>query len=738
MPDLFAKVIVDLSLDRVWDYRIPPMLRKRVHIGSRVNVIFNQALRTGFVVEITTKPSYHPAKIRPINDVDGERPLIHERLLRLGEWMGDYYCCPKEVAVRALLPAVIRNKTVEQKTMRVVRLKSEIDVPELLDAIGNRAHKQAEMVKFLNRTHEAPLSLLSRMSTAALAGLRAREVLEEEEVPVERDPFANDSFLPSLPLPLTEEQQVVMKQISASIEAEKRQAILIYGVTGSGKTEVYLQAIAKTLERGEDAIVLVPEIALTPQTTERFRSRFGDSVSVLHSHLSDGERFDEWNKISEGRVRIAVGARSAIFAPFLNLGLIVVDEEHEGSYKQTDQAPRYHARDVAVMRGVRENATVLLGSATPALESYYNTVQKKYVLATLSKRVDHQVMPRMEIVDMIEEAQNQGRPQILSRRLVDLVNGALAQGEQVILFLNRRGYATHMQCLNCGYTAECDDCSVKFTYHRQINQLVCHFCGDVRKGPEVCPACQDENIRYGGLGTEKVEAAVKGTFKGARVLRMDSDTMTRKNSYREALTAFRAGSVDILIGTQMIAKGLHFPNVTLVGVIYADMSLNLPDFRAAERTFQLLVQVAGRAGRGDLPGRVVVQTYTPFHPAIQTGLKQDYRAFYEDEVEMRLASDFPPASHMVNILLRGPEEMAVANTAQAFADFIAPALPEDTTLIPPMPCSIAKKRGQYHFQILLVTHQVVRLSRRLKKALALFGTPKDIYMTVDIDPQSIL
>ncbi len=736
MPRTIAQVITDLALDRVFDYLIPPHLRRSVEIGSRVNVPFGNSRRQGYVVNLTNSSAFE--QLKEIIGVEGDRALIPPRLMQLGEWMASYYCCPREQAIRALLPAVVRSGKLSQKTQKIVRLAEGIDVPAHLQAAEQRAPKQAEIIKLLMRSKQTTLAYANRLSASATKALRDAGTLITEDEAQERDPFANDIILPSGPLALTDEQATCMQAVEASFAAEKRQVILLFGVTGSGKTEVYLQAIGQCLERDEEAIVLVPEIALTPQTTERFRSRFGDLVSVLHSHLSDGERFDEWTKISEGRVRIVVGARSALFAPFRKLGLIVVDEEHETSYKQTDVPPRYHARDVAVMRGARENATVILGSATPSLESFWNTANGKYQLARLTKRVDDQQMPAMEVVDMVAEADATGRPQILSRRLISCVHECLEKSEQVMLFLNRRGYATNLQCLQCGYKAECDDCTVNYTYHRKVEQLICHFCGAVRHAPQQCPKCGDANIRYGGLGTQKVESAVRAVFPTARTLRMDSDTMTRKDSYREALTSFRAGTIDILVGTQMIAKGLHFPNVTLVGIIYADLSLNLPDFRSGERTFQLLVQVAGRAGRGQVPGRVIVQTYTPYHQAVQAALRQDYDEFYQGEIVSRQQAEFPPLSHMILLVFRGENESLVEKTANACSKHLEAHLPEETVVIPPMPSPIARKRGLYHYQMLLATKRIVHLSRRLKEALAGFSVPPDVRLTVDVDPFSVI
>ena len=736
--DRIARIIVNLALDQTFDYRVPEDLAGKVQVGSKVTIPFGKSSRDGYVVALLKTSEFEDLK--EIKAVVGDRPLIPEKLLALGQWIADYYCCSREQATHALLPSVVRGGRVSPKKQKFVRLADDIDVATALEKLGTRAPRQADVLRLLARNNNVSLANLEKAAKVTESPIRALEekkyIVIEDQVQT-RNPNASVAVLPTQALPLNEEQADALQMVTDSVAKDRRDVILLYGVTGSGKTEVYLQAIQACLDRGEESIVLVPEIALTPQTIERFRGRFGDVVSILHSHLSDGERYDEWTRINDGSVKIAIGARSAVFAPFRNPGLIVVDEEHEPSYKQ-DRLPRYNARDIAVMRGQFENVTVMLGTATPALESMYNVERGKYRVARLNKRADDALMPTMEIVDMAEVAMKEGRPQIFSRRLTTALQNVLEEGEQAMLFLNRRGYATHMQCLKCGYTASCDDCTVRFTYHRQVDRLVCHMCGETRTAPQTCPECNDDKIKYSGLGTEKLESAIKGILPHARVLRMDSDTMTRKNSYREALTAFRAGDYDILVGTQMIAKGLHFPNVTLVGIVFADLTLNLPDFRAGERTFQLLVQVAGRAGRGELPGHVIVQTYTPFHPALLSAAKQDYDEFYENEIDARRLLSFPPCAHLLLAQFRGEQEQAVASTADAFFQFLTAHLPDSVQMTPPIPCAILKKRGSFHYQILFTTDRIVSLSRYIKQVLRKFKKNKDVFISIDVDPMSVL
>ncbi|MBM3888805.1 MAG: primosomal protein N', partial [Verrucomicrobia bacterium] len=534
-----------------------------------------------------------------------------------------------------------------------------------------------------------------------------------------------------------------------SIATLEPPVVLLHGVTGSGKTEVYLQAIEHVLDLGKGVIVLVPEIALTPQTVERFKSRFspkryGTQVAVLHSHLSSGERHDEWHKIHNGQARIVIGARSAVFAPVSPLGLIVVDEEHETSYKQED-APRYNARDVAVMRGRLTRCAVVLGSATPSLESYANTQPRegqppKYALAQLPERVDHKKMPRIRVVDLREELMRQKGLAVFSEKLRTAIALRLDRREQVILFLNRRGYATHMTCPKCGFTAKCTNCSVSLVYHRKLGQLRCHYCNHEQAAPDRCPnaECRSPEIKYAGVGTEKIESAVTKNFPLAKVARMDSDVMVRKDLYREILGGFRTGKIDILVGTQMIARGLHYPNVTLVGIIYADMGLHLPDFRAAERTFQLIVQVAGRAGRGDIEGEVIVQTFTPFADAIRYARQHDYAGFYQQEMEYRRQFHYPPFARAVMLTFRGRNEEKVKRHAEAIAARVRQEAAKLAIITGPAPAPLAKVSGFYRYHLLLRTRQIMRLTEILPTILREARLPQDVYAAVDVDPLSLL
>jgi primosomal protein N' (replication factor Y) len=736
-----AKVVVDLALDREFDYSIPSALAGTVQIGSRVAVPFGKTRSQGYVVGLTESSTY--AHLKEIGEVVSKKPLLSEKILELTRWMAKYYCCRVEQAVRCALPEVVRKAQISWKERQYAVL-GKIS-PEEFAALQKRAKKQAGVIAIL-RGEEGVLvaDLAQRAGTDAATIKRLAEkgfVIVTDQVQ-ERDPFDGEVVLPSAPLVLTDEQQVALDLCRTAIDTPEK-PVLIRGVTGSGKTEVYLQAMEHALRQGKDSIVLVPEISLTPQTVERFRARFNhQQITVLHSHLSEGERHDQWHKIRNGESHIVIGARSAIFAPVQSLGLIVVDEEHENTYKQED-TPRYNARDIAVMRGKLERAAVVLGSATPSLESFYNAQRDRYTLATLSQRVDNQKMPIMRIVDMRQEAKRQrGVQHVLSTKLYNAIESRLAKGEQTILFLNRRGYATHAFCPKCGYVAKCVNCSISLTFHRRAHELRCHLCGHVGPVPDRCPdeTCRDPAFKYAGIGTEKVESAIQLAFPKARVQRMDADVMTKKTLYREVLGAFRTGKIDILVGTQMIAKGLHFPNVTLVGIIYADMALHLADFRASERTFQLLVQVAGRAGRGEVEGEVIVQSYTPFHPAIQYARQHDFVGFYDQEIEFRQELRYPPVTRMVCLTIRSRSENKAQFTAGVLAKELEKHFSKTNHILMggPAPAPLSKIQGTYRFQIMLRTEQITKLTETLTKVLATFKAPADVTTTVDVDPLSLL
>jgi len=760
---MIARVSLEIALRKEFDYVIPQELAGQVDVGSRVQVPFGPRRVFGCVTALAEESAH--ANLKPILKVIGAQTLVTPKILRLARWIADYYCCAPEVALKSVLPEVVRReKTGWRERLFVRALPTSSEFPKL-------PKRQQEIWNIVEERREVALTeLLELAGTTAttVRKLEDRGLVEIAPYISERDPYAREHILPTQPLPLNPAQATALEAITKAMQRAASNTFLLHGVTGSGKTEIYLQAIAHALQQGKGAIVLVPEISLTPQTVERFKARFSSGklqtlVAVLHSHLSAGERHDEWHKIRQGRARIAIGARSAIFAPVEPLGLVIVDEEHEHTYKQ-EEAPRYNARDVAIMRGQMEGAVVLLGSATPSLESYYNGKKGKYTLLELPERVDNQKMPRVRVVDMRQAGRAGKGPPIFSPQLKEAITQRLERSEQTILFLNRRGYSTALECTRCGYVAQCPNCSLALTYHRTDECLRCHLCGYNEAVPVVCPneKCKDPSIRYLGLGTQKVEDVLGKLFPRARVRRMDADVMKRKEDYRKVLGDFRTGKIDILVGTQMIAKGLHFPNVTLVGIIFADMALHLPDFRAAERTFQLLTQVAGRAGRGDVEGEVVVQAYTPFHPAIQYARRHDFVGFYEQEIEFREQLKYPPVSRVAMLTLRGRNEDKVKFSAEHVrrelgklgedegragsplstspndkhdgAHGITRPTLADLIIAGPAPAPLLRADSFYRYQIMLRTRTMRKLSQALAKIIAALTLPEDVALAVDIDP----
>jgi primosomal protein N' (replication factor Y) len=761
---MIARVTLELALRKEFDYLIPPELAGHIEVGTRVQVPLGARKVMGCVTGLAETSAV--AGLKPVLKVIGVQALVTPKVLRVARWIADYYCCAPEVALKSVLPEAVR------KERSGWRERLHVRVLPVTGTLPKLPRRQREVWNILEEQREMALQDLVGLAGTTAATLRRLEdkglVAIAPQVS-ERDPYAREHILPTQPLPLNPAQAMALEQIRQAMAGGKAagrtqksdtssarpkdaapvsssnpqpSAFLLHGVTGSGKTEVYLQAIVHALEQGKGAIVLVPEIALTPQTVERFKARFSSGphqtlVAVLHSHLSAGERHDEWHKIRQGRARIVIGARSAIFAPVDPLGLIIVDEEHENTYKQ-EETPRYHARDVAIMRGRMEGATVVLGSATPSLESYYNCRLGKYTLLELPERVDNQKMPVVRIVDLRQAVRKGQSIPIFSPQLKEAITQRLERGEQTILFLNRRGFSSSLQCPLCGFVAQCPNCSLALTYHRHEQKLCCHICGHTAPVPAVCPdaKCRNPRIRYAGLGTQKVEDALARLFPDARVVRMDSDALKRKEDYRRILGDFRVGKIDILVGTQMIAKGLHFPNVTLVGIIHADLALHRPDFRAGERTFQLLTQVAGRAGRGDIEGEVFVQSFTPFHPAIQCARRHDCAAFYAQELEFREPLHYPPFARIALLTLKGRNEDKVIFAAEHLKRELERNLTtfKDLILAGPAPAPLLRAETYYRHQIMLRTGQMSALSRSLARVIQSLVLPEDITLTVDIDP----
>ncbi|WP_422660490.1 primosomal protein N' [Paenibacillus sp. EC2-1] len=657
----------------------------------------------------------------------------------------------------------IKDK-MQKKTMKAVELAVDVSAAqEALESFPAKAQRQKEVLEYLIEMESflpiAMKEVLSSLGVTAgtVKALADKGYIRVEDMEVFRDPYKGRDFKPTKPLVLTQEQQHVYGRIVHKLDQFQHGVFLLHGVTGSGKTEIYLQTIQRCLEQDRQSIVLVPEISLTPQMVERFKGRFGDLVAVMHSRLSAGERYDEWRKIHEGRASVVVGARSAVFAPFDRLGLIIMDEEHETSYKQ-EETPKYHARDVAVRRASETGAVVILGSATPSLESYHaarSHSQEGFEpeLLEMPTRALGNRLPEVEIVDMREELKD-GNRSMFSRPLHEAIAARLERGEQTVLLLNRRGHSTFVMCRSCGYVAGCPECDISLTYHQKSNNLRCHYCGYAEKSPEVCPECGSEHIRFFGTGTQRVEEELAKLFPGIRVIRMDVDTTTEKGSHEKLLKLFRDKKADVLLGTQMVAKGLDFPDVTLVGVITADSALNLPDFRAAEKTFQLLTQVAGRAGRHQLPGEVVIQSYTPEHYSIIHASGHDYLTFVKDELKHRKALHYPPYCRLILVTLSHEQLPLLVRVAENYAAdlkgradrrgwfgsldrFSADAL----DILGPVASPIPRLKNRYRFQCMIKwrgTMDAVSLVRQVAEELQDSVRDTNLQISIDVDPQMLM
>lgn len=748
----FVEVIVDIpvhAVDRVFHYAIPAHLSAEVRIGRRVLVPFGRRRVDGYIVGFA--PTAAVDNVRSLLDVRGEETYFSGHGLELARWLAGHYLALEVDALRCLAPPGTAGKgrggkNVGPRILKGYRLNVARDeARELVQKLAVAAPRQAAAVTELLRQENGaePMAVvdISRqtgVSATSLRSLADKGILVEQPVRVDRQPVAALSLADTEAPALTVEQQAAVAILQEEGRASQPRPVLLYGVTGSGKTEVYLQAIADVLAQGKGAIVLVPEIALTPQTFARFAGRFGEQVAVLHSRLSAGERFDQWEKIATGKASIVIGARSAVFAPVHNLGLIVVDEEHEMSYKQ-DESPRYHGRDVALKRARLAGALCLLGSATPALESYVRAQTGTYRLARLAARVDDRPLPPVEVVDMRQEMLA-GNRSIFSRRLQHELGECLGQGKQALLFLNRRGHSQFVLCRECGLVIRCDDCDVSYTFHEQpAPHLRCHYCNELRAVPTACPQCTGRYLRPFGAGTQQVEVVVQQMFPSARVQRIDLDTTSRKGAHARLFEAVRKGEVDVIVGTQMVAKGLDFPNVTLVGVIAADSTLHLPDFRAAERTFQLLTQVGGRAGRDVHEGKVLVQTYAPEHYSIVAVKDYDEAGFYRREAQFRKASAYPPFAELVRILISSeePEPRAagiVAETVRRVAGRGA------VSVSGPAPAPMPRLRGRYRWHVLIKgqgngPRQVVAAAREMWLPLL---RDDEATVAVDVDPMSLV
>ncbi|HUJ45438.1 MAG TPA: primosomal protein N' [Opitutaceae bacterium] len=736
------------GFDKLLHYRVPEPLRAAVAVGSLVRVPVRHRHRLGIVGEIGAPRGFPPEKLKAVAQVVHPFPALPPDLLQLARWMSAYYAAGLDTVIEAMLPVAVRGGAAPRQ-QKLLAMAGTLAADEAA-ALARRAPRQARLYAFLRqqlRPLEKSLVLARLGLTAAVAAALVKRGLAREETRrVAREGYADDwahgEVVAAIPPTLNPEQAAVVAAVRTSLERGAFVAHLLHGVTGSGKTEVYLHAVAAVLAAGGGVIYLVPEVALTPQTVARLHGRLqaiapNHKVVVWHSHLSEGERFDGWLSLATGEARVVVGARSAVFAPVQNLQLVVVDEEHEPAYKQ-DETPRYHGRDVAVYRAKLNDAVCLLGSATPSLESIANARAGKYRLETLTRRVDNRQMPSIDVVDMRVEVLRARGVTTLSRLLVDKMHDRFERREQVILFLNRRGYSSSMLCTACGHVETCPHCSIAMTYHRTDETLRCHLCGHERPAPCACPQCHSPQIRWRGLGTQRVEEVVRRVVPRAKVERMDSDTMTKKNRFRQVLTDFRLGRIDVLVGTQMIGKGLDFPNVTLVGLVDADLSMHVPDFRANERTFQLLLQVAGRSGRGERAGEVVVQTFTPQADTIQFARRADFDGFADAELKLRARYQYPPYRHLIHHLFRGPNPDKLRFVAEHWARQVETRLGGALEVRGPTPSPIEKIKDEYRYQVWYFTASVMQVVPVLAEMRAGFAWPDGVTQTLDVDPVSLV
>ncbi len=749
---MIAEVIINRGakkLNRTFDYNIPKDLEELILVGSKVLVPFGngEKLAEAFVVGIKEKSAFELKNIAKLEE------NLTDKQISLAKWMSKRYFCNISDCIKLMLTPGTRNKNkekrIQDKTINCVYLKKDIEEIEFEIETGKiKSEKQKRLLNFVkdNEGTTVPeIEMFTDCARGIVNTLVKNGYLEIIEKKVERNPLLGRNCEKTNNLKLTEEQKNAYNRVEEAIDKNEYKQFLLYGVTGSGKTEVYLQLIEKVLKIGKNAIVLVPEISLTPQMLDRFISRFGKSdIAILHSKLSIGERHDEWERIRERKARIVIGARSAIFAPIENVGIIIIDEEHDSSYK-SETNPRYNAKEIAKILAKENKAPLLLGSATPDINTFYNATNEnedgntKTKLLTLTKRANESSLPKVEIIDLKQELAN-GNRSMLSMELYNSIEENISQKRQTILFLNRRGYSTFIMCRNCGYTVKCPSCNISMTYHSYEKKLKCHYCSYEENLVTTCPECHSDKIRYFGTGTQKLEQEINKQFPNASTIRMDIDTVTKKNSHEEILNKFKNENIDILIGTQMVVKGHHFPNVTLVGVIAADSSLNIDDYRANERTFQILTQVAGRAGRENLPGKVIIQTYNPDNFSIICAQKQNYEMFYETEIALRKQLKYPPFCDIILISFNSLNETNIKNISnEMYKKLLEKLNQEEFKIFRPMPSPIDKIQNRYRWRIIIKGNMTVEANEVLNQTLKEIYSRniKDIRISIDVNPNNM-
>lgn len=711
------------AVDQTFTYHVPKDLEDKIKIGIRVKIPFGNMILEGFVMSINNDSLYDKHKIKNIIDITDKEPVLNTEMLTLGKYMSDTLLCSKVSAYQVMLPKALKaeiNSNIKIKYNKYLRRNKSIE--EIDEYIKNC--KYEGQINLLCKLKEGDILLKKRTSSVDTIVKKGLAIIIEEEV--KRYNYTGLSNYKKVSL--TNEQKNIANRIISSFN--KSETFLLYGVTGSGKTEVYMHVIEETLKLGKETIMLVPEISLTPQIVGKFISRFGNVIAVLHSRLSDSERYDEYRKITEGKAKIVIGTRSAIFVPFTNIGVIIIDEEHVSSYKQENH-PRYNAKDIAILRSKYHNCPVVLGSATPSLESFARAGNKVYTLLTLDKRVGESTLPNVNIIDMKEEVKKGNF--ILSNLLREKIREKLDKNEQIILLLNRRGYSSIITCKECGNTEKCPNCDIAYTYHKTSNNLKCHYCSRSIPAVKKCSKCGSTNIKDYGLGTEKLEEELHKLYD-AKIVRMDVDTTSKKGDHQKIIDAFGNHEYDILIGTQMIAKGLDFPLVTLVGVVSADSSLTSPDFRASENTFQLLSQVSGRAGRSKIPGEVIIQTYNPDHYSIILSSKHDYINFYKEEMRLRKILKYSPYYYITLVSLKTKEYELGFKEMNKVANYLKNNLSPDTIILGPSMGNPFKVNNIYHYQIIIKYRKDDNLLKTLKFIDDMYKQNNKVNIEMDFNP----
>ncbi|MEW5807041.1 MAG: primosomal protein N' [Acidobacteriota bacterium] len=737
----YFQIALPLPIRQTFTYSLQESISADIRPGTRVIVPFGRREMVGFITEEIEeeKVGLDKRKVKEIIRILDERPLMSEDILTLSRWAADYYICGLGEMLKAAIPGISRSsKTKVERCAEIVK-KEGWSLEDYRRSCGRAIRQLAVLELLLEEGKAVPFSEIkekSGASSSTVLALSKKGLLSIGMMDVRRKPFSL-SAAERKEIVLNDEQERAVRELYGALEMNQFKVFLLKGVTGSGKTEVYLKAMEKAISMERNALYLVPEISLTPMLAREITGRFGKSVSILHSALTPGERYDEWMRVKNGKAKIVLGARSAIFAPLSNLGIIVIDEEQDHSYKQ-EESPRYNARDLAIVRAKNGNIPVVMGSATPSLESYFHAIEGKYRLLELRSRVEKRALPEVVVVDMKEEYRKKGETVPVSDALFEKITQKVQAGEQALVLLNRRGFSSFVQCRECGTAIVCPRCNISLTYHKADERLLCHYCGYWKKEPDKCPSCKSNALFYGGEGTEKVEEAIQETLKSFRVARMDRDTVKGRGGHARILGAFEKKEIDLLVGTQMIAKGHDFPSVTLVGVISADRVLTLPDFRASERTFQLLTQVAGRAGRGEIPGLVLIQAFQSGHYAIQAAIHQDFEGFYEKEIRFRKVMQYPPFTVMANVIVQDKNLSRGASIAKKAGRIIKNVSDGKVIVLGPAVAPLSKIKKRYRFQIILKAKSRREIGNTLNRFLE---AGKDLPLRniiIDVDPISLM